>query len=123
LRPLSRDEIRQLRREARERTAQAEALRDRLREAGRDPRDLQEVVDAMRRLQDEGAYGDPANLQALQDEVVQTLKRLEFSLRRDVETTSGQRATLSGSDEVPQGYRKMVEEYYKALAKTGSGGE
>jgi len=76
----------------------------------------------MRRLQNEGAYADPANLSAIQDEVVQALKRLEFSLRRDVETTSGRRATLSGSDEVPEGYRKMVEEYYKALAKTGNGG-
>jgi len=122
LRPLSPDDIRQFRSEARERTAQAEALRDRLREAGRDPRDLQAVVDAMRRLQNEGAYADPANLSAIQDEVVQALKRLEFSLRRDVETTSGRRATLSGSDEVPEGYRKMVEEYYKALAKTGNGG-
>ncbi len=78
-------------------------------------------MDAMRRMQDEGAYSDPANLEALQDEVVQALKRLEFSLRREVEATSGRRATLSGSDDVPDGYRKMVEEYYRALAK-GSGG-
>ncbi len=122
LRPLSPDEIRQFRREARERGTQAEALRDRLREAGRDPGDLQAVIDAMRRLQDEGTYADPVNLASLQDEVVQALKRLEFSLRREVETTSRQRATLSGSDDVPEGYRKMVEEYYKALAKGGSGG-
>jgi hypothetical protein len=28
-----------------------------------------------------------------------------------------QKLLLSGSDEVPEGFRKMVEEYYRALAR------
>jgi len=50
------------------------------------------------------------------------LKRLEFGLRRDVEGEGERRATLTGSDEVPEGYRTLVEEYYRALARNGGNG-
>jgi hypothetical protein len=50
------------------------------------------------------------------------LKRLEFGLRRDVEGEADQRATLTGADEVPDGYRRLVEEYYRTLARGGPGG-
>ena len=49
--------------------------------------------------------------------MVDQLKRMEFSLRREVEGETGRNATLSGSDDVPDGYRALVEEYYRALAR------
>jgi hypothetical protein len=49
------------------------------------------------------------------------LKMLEFGLRREVEGEAERRATLTGADEVPDGYRRLVEEYYRALARGGSG--
>ncbi len=50
------------------------------------------------------------------------LKRLEFGLRREVEGQSTAPTARTGTDEVPEGYRRLVEEYYKALARSGRGG-
>jgi hypothetical protein len=49
------------------------------------------------------------------------LKRIEFGLRRDVEGETTRGATLTGSDDVPEGYRTLVEEYYRSLARTQPG--
>jgi len=50
------------------------------------------------------------------------LKRLEFRLRRDVAGEADCPAALNGSDEVSDGYRRLVEEYYRALARNGGRG-
>ncbi|HSG09203.1 MAG TPA: DUF4175 family protein [Longimicrobiales bacterium] len=117
---LSTEEIRQMRREFTERTGQVGALRDQLSEAGRDADELRAVLEAMQRLQREGIYDNPAQVAGLQEEILQSLKRLEFGLRREVEGASDRRAALTGSDDVPDAYRKLVEEYYRKLA--GGGG-
>jgi hypothetical protein len=44
------------------------------------------------------------------------MKRFEFNLRRKAESASGQ-PVLSGSDEIPEQFRKLVEQYYKSLSK------
>ena len=58
----------------------------------------------------------------LQEEILNRLKRLEFGLRREVEGEAERGATLTGSEEVPDGYRDLVEEYYRALARGRSSG-
>ena len=83
--------------------------------------ELREVIAAFQRLQEDEVYGDPAALSDLSEDMLNQLKRLEFGLRRDVEGESERRATLNGADEVPDGYRRLVEEYYRALARGGSG--
>ena len=50
------------------------------------------------------------------------MKRVEFLLRREVEGESAGRAALTGTDEVPSGFRRMVEEYFRNLARGGGGG-
>jgi hypothetical protein len=118
---LSDEDIRQMQREFRERSGQVGDLRNRLSEAGRDANadDLRAVLDAMQRLQREGIYDNPAQAAALQEEILQSLKRLEFGLRREVEGAGDRRAALTGSDDVPDAYRKLVEEYYRKLAAGG----
>jgi hypothetical protein len=127
--PLSDEDIRQLTRELRERAVQADTLSTQLRAAGQDAADAQAIRDALQRLERRGVWNDPAQAAALQAAVLESLKRLEFSLRRKVEGAPEERATLQGSDDVPDGYRKLVEQYYKALAgsaqkqrRTGGGG-
>jgi hypothetical protein len=115
------EELRQYRSEIQERAGQARDLRDRLRDVGRQDADLQAVLDAMERLSQEGAFDDPAQAAQLQAEALDALKRLEFGLRREVEGEAPQRATLTGSDDVPEGYRALVEEYYRTLARSGGG--
>jgi len=118
-RAFSPEEIRQLRSEAQQRAGQVRDLGNQLREAGRRAEDLQAVADAMQRLSQEGIYDDPTQVAQLQAEALEALKRLEFGLRRDVEGESPQRAALSGSDDVPDEYRALVEEYYRTLARGG----
>ena len=120
-RRLSDEEIRQARREFMERAGQTRDLRERLTEAGQEPGDLDAVLQAMERLQRQGIYSDAAQVAALQEEILQSLKRLEFGLRRQVEGVGERRAALTGSDDVPDAYRKLVEDYYRKLAGSGGG--
>lgn len=121
-RELSDEEIRQFRSEFSQRGDQVRELRDQLQQAGRSAEDLQAVLDAMERLEREGIYDNPATVAGLQEAILDLLKQLEFGLRREVEGNTDRPASLSGSDQVPEGYRKLVEEYYKALARGGGGG-
>ena len=53
---------------------------------------------------------------ALQAAALDKLKKFEFNLRKKADGAD-QPLSLSGSDEVPAGFRTAIEEYYRALAK------
>jgi hypothetical protein len=120
-RRLTPDEIRQYQNEFRQREGQVRELSDQLTDAGRSVEELRGVLEAFQRLQDDDIYADPAALAELHGDMLDRLKMLEFGLRREVEGEAERRATLTGADEVPDGYRRLVEEYYRALARGGSG--
>ena len=69
-----------------------------------------------RGLDNDAAFADPRSLQALQSAALDKLKTWEFDLRKKL-GGSEQPLALSGSDEVPEGFRKTIEEYYRLLAK------
>ena len=52
----------------------------------------------------------------LQAAVAEGMKRFEFNLRRQAEM-KGSEVFLSGADDVPEQYRKLVEQYDKSLSK------
>ena len=56
-------------------------------------------------------------LARLQSFVAESLKRFEFGLRRKVDADKNAIA-LTGSDEVPEEFRKLVEQYYRSLARS-----
>ena len=58
----------------------------------------------------------PRALEALQAAAIDKLKKFEFSLRRKAES-GNESLSLSGSDQVPDGFRQAIEEYYRSLAK------
>ena len=118
--PLSPEEIRQLQREFSQRGNQVRALREQHREAGRPEQELRSVLDAIEQFQRERIYADPSQVTQLHQAILDQLKRLEFGLRRDVKGVAGRSTILMGSDEVPDGYRELVEEYYRALARGGA---
>jgi len=120
--PFTEEEIQQFSREFAQRLAQARALRQTLDAAGRDIPELEEAIEAFEALQNPEAYGDLPQIALLQAQVQENLKRLEFLLRREVEGENVGRAALTGTDDVPAGFRKMVEEYFKNLARGGGGG-
>jgi hypothetical protein len=60
-------------------------------------------------------------LLALQSYVSEGMKRVEYALRRTLGEEAN-RAIVTGAEEVPQEFRKLVEEYYRSLSKgQGSG--
>ena len=70
----------------------------------------------LRQLTDDRRYKDADELARLQAQVTDSAKRLEYDLRRKVEGAERQ-LLLSGSDEVPEKFRKSVEQYYRSLSK------
>jgi uncharacterized protein (DUF2461 family) len=96
-------------------------LRDQFRAMGRPVEDLEAVLQGLDRLNDERFLTDPRALASIQGDMLDQLKRIEFGLRRDIEGELTRGATLTGSDDVPEGYRSLVEEYYRALARTQPG--
>jgi hypothetical protein len=113
---LSNDEVRQFRGEARQWANEAEQLRGILRGQRLPVADLEDILRKLRELQDDRVYQDVEELQRLQAAVAQGLKRFEYALRRKVEGNSNQ-AFVAGSEDVPEEFRKLVEQYYKSLSK------
>ena len=114
---LTQEDIRQFRGEARQYSQDAKALRGMLQGEKIDPRELDEILRALRQLEDERVYQNVQELARLQQFVAEGLKRFEFGLRRQVDADKNASA-LTGADEVPEEFRKLVEQYYRSLAKS-----
>lgn len=114
--PLGPDEVRQLRRELRERMADAQQLRRDLQALGVDPRDLDQVIRDLR-LFDQRIEANPLGLAELQASLVERARRFEFALRRELSAPGADDLTVSGVEDAPAGYRKLIEEYYRQLAR------
>ena len=112
--------VRQFRREFGERRGEAEGLRDALQREGVATPDLDAAISALRELERRRIYGDLKGLDELQSAVIRGLKEFEYRLRRRLATDEGKELFLTGSDEVPEGYRELVEEYYRSLADEGN---
>lgn len=116
------EQVRQMRREVRERVGDAQTLAGLIERIGADPRELQAMIDAMRALDRERTYTDPEEVLRLQSELVQGMKQLEFELRRRFAEDEEDQLFLYRSGDVPEEYRALVEEYYRALSRgRGSG--
>lgn len=111
---------RQLAREFQRRIDDAEALRESLADEGIQVTDLDGVIAAMRDL-DEEFTGTRRGLDELRGEVIDGLKLFEFWLRRVTDAAGGREPRLSSSDAVPEGYRALVEEYFRSLARGDEG--
>ena len=111
------EEVRQFRDQARYWANETQRLRDQLHNDGVNPADLDEVLRAMRQLDDDRVYKDAKELEHLETLVAEGLKRFEFGLRRKVEDAADDQPTLASTDEVPRGFRDLVEEYYRSLSK------
>ena len=110
------DDVRQFRGEFRERAGELEALRQRMRREGIDVSTLSDVLERLRRLDSRSVFDDPAEIARLQQAAIEGLKEFEYALRRRFADPESDRLLLSGSDEVPQGFKELVEEYYRALS-------
>jgi hypothetical protein len=108
---------RQFQREARERRTEAEALRRELQALGVDPRELDALINNMRALDNARVYTDLDEAARLQTQLAEGFRRFEFDLRRKLGAAGADQLLLGGSDDTPAAYKKLVEDYYRALAK------
>ena len=112
------EQTRQFRGEARQRATDAEALRRLLGQQKIDAKELDEIIKGLRKLDDESVYANPEIVGRLEQSVTDNIKRFEYQLRRRLDQNASQ-VFLSGTDDVPEQYRKLVEQYYRSLAKPG----
>ncbi|HWK11559.1 MAG TPA: hypothetical protein VNR64_15985, partial [Vicinamibacterales bacterium] len=112
------DDIRQFRGEARQRAADAEQLRRLLQQQKIDAKDLDQIIRGLKQLDNDSPYQNPDAIAKLQGAVTESIKRFEYTLRRRLDSNAND-VFLSGSDEVPDQYRKLVEQYYRSLSKGG----
>jgi hypothetical protein len=109
-------DVRQFRNDFREWQNDAQALRRELSQAGVDTKDLDQILRDLRAFDSDAAFTDGNSLALLQQQALDKLKKFEFGLRRKAEG-GDQPLSLSGSDEVPSGFREAIAEYYRSLAK------
>lgn len=113
---LSADEARQLRRELRERVSETQDLQRALQRGGPQAGEAEAILHRLRGLDNDRQFRDPLGLAKLTAQVVEDLKMLEYALRREAEGEKP-KLYLSGSEELPSGYKALVEEYYRSLAR------
>jgi hypothetical protein len=110
------EDARQFRNEMQRYTRDAEQLRRMLQGEKIDPKEIDALLRNLRQLSDDRLYKDVEELARLQAQVTDSAKRIEYDLRRRLEAKEGQ-VLLSGADEVPEQFRKVVEQYYRSLSK------
>jgi hypothetical protein len=95
----------------------AEALRRELQQQGRNVEDLTQLIEDLRRIEGARAFNDAEELARLRTSVVEGFKEFEFALRRQIAGVETDRPALGGNENVPPGYRDMVNEYFKSLSR------
>jgi hypothetical protein len=118
------EQVRDMRNQASQMAADAQDLRRMMQQAGLTGRDLQsvdEVIKALRELEGERPYREPSGVQELQAQALQKMQKLEYDLRKRVDTSNDQ-LYLSGAEDVPPAFRDLVNQYYRTLGKTSGGG-
>lgn len=108
------DELRQFRSEYDRRLREARELRDRLADDGYQVTDLDAVINSMSSL---ALDGTPRGIEELRASVIEDLKLFEYALRRLADPETARRPSLADSDEVPERYRELVEEYFRSLSR------
>ena len=113
---LGSEDVRQLRREINERAQDAEAIGRALEESGAPSPQAVALAQRLQGLASNRNFKDPLGLAELTGQVANDIKMLEYALRRADEENRPE-LQLMGSEELPPGYRAMVEEYYRTLAR------
>ena len=78
-----------------------------------------ELVGAMRNLDPRNFSGPPEELARQRGNLVEQWKELELRLRRQLQMETPEAVRLATQERVPEKYRSIVEEYYRALSRSG----
>ena len=79
---------------------------------------IQNMVERMKEMKSMKFLHDAKELERLQGTVIDGFRQLELDLSASLQRVIAQENLhLAKDEEVPEAYRKQVEEYYKALSK------
>jgi hypothetical protein len=111
------EQERQLSRELQQRLADAQEMRPLLDRNSTQMQNLEKVIESLRKA---GDYmnADPEQVARLKS-AIDYMRKVEFDLARDLDRLNQNDKYFSAEDnEAPGSYRKLVEEYYKSIAKS-----
>lgn len=114
---LSPDDAQQFSREAAQRLAEAEALRQQLAKQGVPTAELDRAMEDLRQMTDARALEDTRTAAALRAKTIEGFKDFEFNLRKSLGEGDSTRVLLERSGDVPPAYKQNVEEYYRSIGK------
>jgi len=85
-------------------------------------RELEQVAGALQGLiQNSRAGGNPQAIEKMAQQILDPLRGIELELSRSLQLLLAKENIRSAQeDEIPQGYQKLVEEYYKKLSNPNS---
>ena len=79
---------------------------------------LDRVIDSLRRAREYPDYGNAEQITRLKA-AIDYMRKVELDLARDLERMNQiDKYFLAGDNEAPSNYQKLVEEYYKSIAKS-----
>jgi len=119
---LSPEDAQQFSREAQQRLADAEALREQLAKQGLPTKDLDKAIDDLKSLANPRTLEDPRASADLRAKTIEGFKDFEFGLRRTLGGGDSTRVLLERTGDVPPAYKQNVEEYYRSIGKAKKGG-
>ena len=122
---LGNGELRQLRDQANQLANDLQGLRRQLQGANLDQPDLRNLEDVLNELRQMGVTADPQSIQSLTAAALEKLQKVEYNVRKKVDTDN-QQLFLAGSDEVAPQFQKQVEDYFRELSNrrgTKGGGQ
>jgi len=93
------------------------ALRESLSGTPAGTRDIQDLLEEMKRLDPSRFPGNPELLERIRAQILPALEQMEVQLRRETGEDSGQ-VRSSGSESVPPGYSGAVADYFRRLGKS-----
>jgi hypothetical protein len=112
------EDIRQLQREFGQRLADAQELRRLLDRNSTQMENLDRAIESLRRAGDPRNYNDPEQIARLKAAIDFT-RKIEVALSRDLENLNRDEKYFYAQDnEAPADYQKLVEEYFKSIAKS-----
>lgn len=115
--PHRNEDERQLNRELQQRLTDAQELRPLLDRNSTQMQNLERVIDSLRRVGDYTNDSSPEQIARLKS-AIDYMRKLELDLARDLDRLNQKDKYFFAEDnEAPGNYQKLVEEYYKSLAK------
>jgi hypothetical protein len=116
------DEERQLSRDFEQRLTDAQNLRPLLDRNSTQMQNLEKVIDALRRAKNYPDYSNAEQIARLRA-AIDYMRKIELDLARDLDRLNQiDKYFLAEDNEAPSTYQKLVEEYYKSIAKTKRSG-